>query len=202
VRGLTKAVAALACLGATPALAQDLCARLTIPAQLGLTCGPAAEPGAVEVAPGSGAFAALSRMMVRPLERTGADAAAWSDPTAWMRAQVTPDTSGLADTLGGLAEDPDSPFAGGQATAALEAIRRALAGVSALALTACDEPTAAAGTGDRWEMRCNYASDGLGLFVALRLAVAGERRWAISMRAANEQRLRHFEAIANSFQPP
>ncbi len=50
-------------------------------------------------------------------------------------------------------------------------------------------------------MRCNYAADGLGLQVVLRLVAAGDRRWAITMRAANEQRLRHFEAIANSFQP-
>ena len=50
-------------------------------------------------------------------------------------------------------------------------------------------------------MRCSYAADGLGLLVVLRLVAAGDRRWAITMRAANEQRLRHFEAIANSFQP-
>ena len=71
--------------------------------------------------------------------------------------------------------------------------------MSALALSACDEP--APDGRERWQMRCSYAADGLGLTVILRLVAAGDRRWAITKRAANEQRLRHFEAIANSFQP-
>ena len=136
---------------------------------------------------------------MRPLERAGADAQAWSDPTGWLSAQMTPDTSRLSEALGGLAEDPDSPFTGEQASAALESLKRALAGVSALALSACDEP-APDGPG-RWQMRCSYSADGLGLRLILRLFAVGDRRWAVTMRAANEQRLRHFEAIANSFQP-
>jgi hypothetical protein len=200
-RRLTKAVAALtlALAGVSPALGEDLCAQLTVPSQLRLGCATTTVPGEVEVTPSGGAFAALSRMTVRALDRAGPDAGAWSDPSAWLRGQMTPDTSRLADVLGGLASDPDSPFAGEDATAALESLKRALAGVSALALSACDEP-APLGP-ERWEMRCNYTTDGLGMLVALRLVGAGDRRWAVTMRAANEQRLRHFEAIANSFQP-
>lgn len=187
----------LGCVG--PAGAQDLCSRLSIPSQLGLACAPASNPAAVEVTPVGGTFALLSRLSVRLLDQAGTDAEAWSDPPGWLRAQMTPDTSKLSESLGGLVEDPDSPFTGDQASAALESLKRALAGVSALALGACDEP--GPDGADRWQMRCNYAAEGLGLQVVLRLVAVGERRWAITMRAANEQRLRHFEAIANSFQP-
>ena len=41
----------------------------------------------------------------------------------------------------------------------------------------------------------------MGLLVDLRLVADDEERFALNLRAANEQRLRHFEAIANSFQP-
>ena len=197
----------LACIGAvaastTPAFAQDLCARLTVPPELGLGCSPALGlgPEAVEVTPIEGTFAALSRMTVRRLERSGADASAWTDPGAWLQSQVRIDTSGLEEAIGGLAQDPDSPFAGGQATTALESLKRALAGLTSLALTACDQPVP--DPAGEWRMRCNYTADGLGLLVALRLVADDDERWSITMRAANEQRLRHFEAIANSFQTP
>jgi hypothetical protein len=184
---------------AGPIHAQDLCGRLTIPSQLGLACAAGTEPGTTEVMPAGGTFALLSRMSVRPLDRNGPDAQAWTDPSGWLRAQMTPDTTRLSESLGGLVDDPDSPFTGDQASSAVETLKRALAGVSALALSACDE--AAPDGPDRWQMRCTYAADGLGLNVVLRLVAAGEQRWAITMRAANAQRLRHFEAIANSFQP-
>jgi hypothetical protein len=195
-RRLTAAALLLVSSGAA---AEDLCGRITIPDQLGLACARVAEPGAVEVAPTGGAFALLSRMTVRQLDLAGADGLAWSDPQEWLRAQMTPDTSRLAEALGGLAEDPDSPFTGEQSAAAVESLKRALAGVSALALSACADP--APDVPDHWQMRCSYATDGLGLHLVLRLVAAGDRRWALTMRAANEQRLRHFEAIANSFQP-
>jgi hypothetical protein len=51
-------------------------------------------------------------------------------------------------------------------------------------------------------MDCSFTGGGIGLLVQHRLVAAGDRRYAIGMRAANEQRLRHFEAIANSFAPP
>jgi hypothetical protein len=200
LRGLIRtAGAGLALLLAGPVLAQDLCAELTIPDQLGLACAPTATPGEVAIAPVSGAFALLSRMAVRPLDKNGADALAWTDPAGWLRAQVTPDTAALTRALEGAVDDPDSPFTGAQGATALDTIKRALAGVSALALSACEEPALTAP--EAWQMRCSYATEGLGIYVVLRLVAVGEQRWEISMRAANEQRVRHFEAIANSFQP-
>ena len=85
---------------ASPSQAQDLCGQLIIPRQLGLACASAAEPGTVEVTPVAGTFALLSRLTVRPLERAGADAEAWTDPSGWLRAQMTPDTSRLSESLG------------------------------------------------------------------------------------------------------
>jgi hypothetical protein len=179
-----------------------LCGGLTIPAALGLACttAPDVAPDAVAVAPVGGAFAALSRMTLRPLERSGEDGLAWTDPAAWLKRQMTLDTSRYADLLGGIARDPDSPFAGPEAGTALEGLKGALSGLGRLPLEACAEP--AAGTGGRWDMRCSFAPAGLGILMHLRLVAQGERRWAITMRAANEQRLRHFEAIANGFAPP
>jgi hypothetical protein len=194
---LTGALAILL-LGSMAARAEDLCGTVTIPPEIGLACAPAAE-GSASITPQDGSFAALSRMTVRPLARAGADAEAWTDPPSWLRSQMTPDLASVSDLLAPLAEDPDSPFAGGQATTALDALRRALGGLSSLPLSACDEPTPMGA--DEWRMRCDFAKDGLGLYVALRLVAQGERRWSIVMRTANEQRLRHFEAIANSFHP-
>ena len=196
-RGLTVALAGLL-LGGTAAQAQDLCSSVTIPPEIGLVCAPAAAD-AISIGPGGGTFAALSRMTIRALDRAGADGTAWTDPPAWLQAQMTPDLAALSDLLAPLAEDPDSPFSGDQATTALGTLRRALGGLSSLPLSACDEPTPVGA--DEWRMRCDFTSDGIGLLVSLRLVAEGERRWGIVMRTANEQRLRHFEAIANSFQP-
>jgi hypothetical protein len=204
VRRLSTALAGflLAAGIAGPALAQDLCAELTLPPALDLSCTPVPElaQGAVAVAPVGGTFAALSRMTVRPLVREGEDALAWRDPAAWLRRQMTMDTAGYADLLSGLAGSPDSPFAGESARGALDSLKSALGSMGRLPLTACDEPSAT--IPDRqWDMRCSFTAGGLGLLMHLRLVAAGEERWALTMRAANEQRLRHFEAIANSFAP-
>ena len=195
-RGLILVAGSLA-LGDAAVRADASCAGVTIPAELALSCVPAAD--GVAIAPQGGTFAALSRMTIRPLGKDGPDAGAWTHPPAWLRSQITPNLAGLADIVSPLADDPDSPLADGQAKQAVAAFRRALEGLATLPLAACDEP---APTGaDEWSMRCDFASDGIGLHMALRLVVQDDRRWAITMRSASEQRLRHFEAIANSFQP-
>jgi hypothetical protein len=197
--------AALAGGGCTvAATGADLCTGLRIPEALDLTCKPAPElaPGAVEVTPPPDEpFAALSRMTVRPLQRTGPDALAWTDPPEWLRRQMTVDTSSYAGLLAGLADSPDSPFAGEGAKAALQSLENLLSSMGRLPLAACDEP-ATASEADRWDMRCNFTTAGVGMLVHLRLVARGEERWALTLRSANEQRLRHFEAIANAFAPP
>lgn len=186
---------------AAAAAAQDLCGALTVPPALGLACAPAAEagPGAVAVAPSEGSFAALSRLSLRPLDRAR-DPLAWSDPAGWLQRQMTVDTSSYAGLLGGAAQDPDSPFAGPEAKRALDSFASVLAGLGRLPLNACDTPLET--EAGRYGMSCRFTAGGLGMLLDLRLVADGERRWAMTARAANEQRLRHFEAIANSFRPP
>ena len=185
-----------------PAGAANLCSSLTVPADLGLGCAPAADvaPAAVAVTPGSDSgFAGLSRLSLRPLDRAQ-DPLAWSDPAAWLQQQMTVDTSSYAGVLGGAADDPDSPFAGPEARSALDSFVGVLQGLGRLPLNACDTPLEQ--TVGRWSMSCRFTMGGLGMLMQLRLVADGDRRWAMTARAANEQRLRHFEAIANSFVPP
>lgn len=198
---LIAVTALLAAAGPAGAAEAARCEALDVPSQLGLGCAPAPEvaAGAITVAPAEGSFSALSRMTVRPLDRNGEDALAWSDPAAWLRQQMTIDTGSFADLLSGLADSPDSPFAGPDAQTALEGFKSALSSVGRLALHACDDPGLT--KPGQWDMGCRFTAAGVGMFMHLRLVAAGEARYALAMRAANEQRLRHFEAVANSFRP-
>ena len=78
----------------------------------------------------------------------------------------------------GLATDPDSPFGGDEATAAIESLRQALAGVSALALSGLRRRPAPSQP-DAWQMRCDFTTDGLGLLMTSRLVARAIERWAI-----------------------
>jgi hypothetical protein len=195
------ALAFLALVAAAPARADEgLCARLQIPAQLGLTCTPGEAGSAdqiVTVQPTGGAFAALSRLTVRRLDRS-TDALAWSDPDEWLRRQVVVDTGAIADGIEDFAEDPDSPWGGATAMLMAQQVRDALERMSRAALQAC---TAPATLGNRREMSCRFGAAPLALLLTMRLVSQGDERWAVSLRSMNEQRQRHFEAIANSFQP-
>jgi hypothetical protein len=199
VRGTRPTLLLLASLPGTAAGA-DLCDRLSVPAELGLACAPA--PGgvaeaAVTVAPSAGGFAALSRLTLRRLER-GSDPLAWGDPDEWLRRQLVVDTGGLADAIDGLADDPDSPWSGPTAMLLAESVREALENVGRSPLRACAEPVA---RDDGRAMRCVYGTASFGLQLELRLVEAGDERYAITFRAMNDRRQRHFEAIANGFRP-
>ena len=195
-RGLTAAGLLLA--GAVPAMADDLCGRLTIPPELGLSCAPVeGDPAGVAVEPASGGFAALSRMTVRRLDQA-TDPLAWSDPAEWLRRQVAIDTSGLADGIERYADDPDAPWGGATAMLLAESVRQALESMGRAALQACAAPTT---TATARSMSCRFGAGSFGLLLELRLVSVGAERWAISARSMNERRQRHFEAIANSLNP-
>ncbi len=201
MRGLTAAAILLALLscGARAAPA-DLCSALFVPEELGLSCRPAddAAMGGVVIEPVSGEFASLSRMTVWPLDHA-TDPLAWSDPAAWLRQRLVIDTSGVKGALGRLVMDPDSPFGGSTLKDALGSLMTGLGSLAKAPLAACDEP--AARSHGRWEMGCTFGAEGLGLDLVLRVQAAGDDRYGVSMRTMNEQRLRHFQAIANSFAP-
>ena len=152
----------------------------------------------VTVEPTSGTFSSLSRLTVRRLDRTS-DPLAWSDPDEWLRRQVAVDTSSLADGIEKFANDPDSPWAGATAMMLAENIRDALTRMGRAALQACSPPAL---KGDLRDMSCRFGAAPLALLMDMRLLARGDQRWALSLRAMNDQRQRHFEAIANSFTPP
>lgn len=185
-----------AALLADAAGAADLCGRLTVPAELGLACREQpGDPTRAVVAPTGGAFAALSQLSLRRLDRAR-DPSAWADPDGWLRGQLEIDTSGLADAFSSLADDPDSPWGGPTAALLAERVREALASVGKAALGNCDPPRDAP---NGRAMSCRFGAEGVGLLLDLRLVRDGEERWAIHYRSMNAQRQRHFEAIANSF---
>lgn len=182
--------------GAEPAL----CELLWIPQDLGLECramaGDAAG-GAIDVVPPGVSAPLLSRMTVRPLERSGEDALAWEDPAAWLRRQMTVDTSQFAGSIRSYLDDPDSPFGNEASRGAVESLLMGLDTLGRLALAGCEEP-AEHPSRDYWDMECSFTAAGLGVFTELRLQARGAERYAVSMRTMNERRLRHFQAIAAS----
>ncbi len=180
---------------------EALCAAFSIPPELGLLCESAGgdQPGVV-IRPAEGGFAALSRLAVRRLDRhLAADALAWSDPPAWLERQMTLDTAGFAAALRRLVDDPDSPLAGDGLRAAVDTLLGAVDRLGRLALQACESPQLR--RDGRHVMSCRFTAGGFGLLLDLQLLRAGEERWALAMRTMNEQRLRHFQALASAFSP-
>lgn len=178
-----------------------LCAALSIPAELGLVCEPAeGEVAGVVVRPQGSGFAALSRLTLRRLDRDStADALAWSDPAAWLERQMTLDTAGFATALRRLVEDPDSPLAGETMRAAVETLLGAIDRLGKLALAGCESPQLR--RDGRHVMSCRFTAGGFGVLLELQLVRNGDERWALALRTMNEQRLRHFQALAGAFRP-
>lgn len=176
-----------------------LCAALAIPEELALACEtlPGGQNG-VLVRPREGGFAALSRMTLRKLD-PAADTLAWSDPAAWLERQMTLDTAGFAAALRKLVDDPDSPLAGEGTRAAVDTLLGAIDRLGRLALQACESPQLR--RDGRHVMSCRFAAGGFGLLLDLQLLRRGEERWAVQLRTMNEQRLRHFQALAHAFSP-
>lgn len=175
--------------------ARDLCGRLTIPPMLEIDCAleQAADAERAVVAPTGGTFAALSRMTLRQLDPE-ADALAWSGPSMWLERQMILDLDGVEAALEALVEDPDSPFGSDVFASAIGALVGGLDDLSRLPLAACG-----AGASER-EVTCRFGAEPLSLIMKVMLIEDGEARYAVNMRSFNEQRLRHFTAVANSFE--
>ena len=175
------------------AAAATLCERMADPEQLGLGCSMAADDGLRAIVQAEeGAFRALSRLSLRPLDRR-ADALAWEDPEAWLERQMILDLDHVADAVRELGEDPDSPFAGEMFRRAIASLVAGLEGLSRLPLAACgDGPSES-------ELTCRFGVEPVGLIVKVVLLADDDSRHAANIRTFNEERLRHFTAIANSF---
>ncbi len=201
MRGALLALFLLLIPAAARATSEQLCERLFVPPGYGLLCedlpGEGEDSRKAEVRPVEGSFAEFSRLTVRHLRPEGIDRLAWEDGDAWLEAQMRIDMGAYAESLRALTRDPDNPLSADGMRQAIKALASALEKLGGLALAACDRPTRTAG-GQR-VLRCRFGSKPLALYIQVRLVEDGEQRYAINIRTLSARRLRHFEAIANSF---
>ena len=196
-RSLTGITALLltAAAGIAPAAAAELCDRLTVPALLDLACADeisvAGAPQAV-IAPIGGTFSALSEMSIRELDRAS-DPLAWSDPADWLEGQMIVDLDGVGAALQGIVDDPDSPFGSSMISSGVASLVRGLQDLSRLPLAACGDGATQS------EVTCRFGVEPISLVMKVLLIEDREARFAVNIRTFNEQRLRHFTAVANSF---
>lgn len=179
------------------AAAAGLCDRLTVPTMLELDCAVSADDGIERavVEPVGGSFRLLSRMTLRRLD-PASDRLAWDDPEAWLEQQMILDLDGVSALIRDLGQDPDSPFGSSMLQGALDVLADGIEGLSRLPLSACGD-----GASDS-ELTCRFGIEPVGLNLRINLVADDEERYAFNIRTFNEQRLRHFSAIANSFRAP
>lgn len=188
-RGLSRLFAAVAVAAtASTAAAEDFCAELAVPDALDLVCevGP---DGATVVRGPDSPFPALNRLTVRRLD------APVDDPAAWLREQMSLDTSAVSETLRDWMTHPDNPLKPEVVEPSLDALEETLGRIEALSRAVCDEPERLGP--DRWAMRCRFdltVADGL---MRLELRRTDGLPVAIDLRAASDQRRRQFEALLN-----
>ena len=196
MRALGLAPFLLALLVARPAGADDLCGILFVPDGYALLCETRIEDGKrserVVVRP-SGTVA-LARLTLRPLDEAE-EPLAWQIPELWLSEQVAVDLSGIASALRAASEA--GPLARPAVQAMVDGLLTMLTGMGQLPRRACTPDSRP----DRYQLRCSWDVALLDVEATLRLAEAGDDRYAISYWAADERRFRHLEAIANSFEP-
>lgn len=178
------------------AAAVDGCAPLTVPEELGLVCraegtGP---DEILVVEPEGGTFQALSRLTLRELDPV-ADRLAWSEPEAWLEQQMAVDVGALSAALDEVGGDPDSPFGSEMIKNGIALLVDGLEELSRLPLSACSD------VASDEELDCRFGIEPFLLFMRISLVARDEARFAFNIHTFNEQRLRHFNAIANSFEP-
>jgi hypothetical protein len=173
----------------------DGCAPLTVPDELGLVCRTdrAGQGEILVVEPEGGTFRALSRLTLRELDPE-VDRLAWSEPEAWLERQMVVDVGALSAALDEVGGDPDSPFGSEMVKNGIAMLVDGLEELSRLPLSACG------GAATEEEIDCRFGIEPFLLFMRVSLVARDETRFAFNIRTFNEQRLRHFTAIANSFE--
>lgn len=187
---------ALLALLAGPAAAADPCHDLFVPEGFEVVCtylgGEPRELAEVRVYPDDAA-AGLNRLVVEPLERPP------EDPEAWLRRQVGVDAGELRDTATRLLDSEANPFAGTAFDDVLRTLAERLGDLGVVSLAGCDEPEA---TAREHRMRCAWGTGGVEQLLVLRLVEVDGAPYALRLRATSDRRLRHLQAIANSFAEP
>jgi hypothetical protein len=178
----------------TAANAADLCDALTVPDGIGLRCQMNAPDGFAEVAPSEGPFAAATSLWIWPLGEPV------DDDDAWLRRQVTLDLSGVTGLLRGFVSSEDSPFFGGGMPERVDQWVAMIETWGNLPLAGCGEPEDVPAH-DARELRCVWRAGPLEQHLAVRLVHGPNGDFGMTARATNPTRIRHLEAIANSFVP-
>ena len=180
----------------TTAAAADLCDALFVPEPYDLVCTPApgtpGEPERVIVRSTTSRYGPLNELALREVAETV------DDPGEWLRRQLILDLSDAETALRDHVDDPDSPFADTGLDDFIESILATARQVAQLPLEGCDEPAEI--RDGVWEMRCLWDAGLFRQHLAMRLVDRRGEKYAITMRSVNERRLRHFLAIANSFE--
>jgi hypothetical protein len=175
----------------------DPCALLFVPEGYQLRCSVyrgAEDEWRLVIRPEDSLFAPLSELSVEPVEEP------IEEPDAWLRGQLRIDLSGLEHVVRELAESDDSPFAGEEVGASLEAWLGMMSMLSEWPLQSCEEPSAVPGdtSSEAPELACEWQFGPFHQHLVLRLVERDGQHYVVRVRAMNERRLRHLVAIANS----
>jgi hypothetical protein len=148
------------------------------------------------IRPEDGIFAGLSTIHLR--EALGSI----EDPDTWLRDRVTADFGSETEVAEAL-RSPDSPFGDPAFDSLRDALPKLFAGLNRVGETPlefCEGPADAYNAaGSLREMYCVYGIGPIRQYLVLRLQNVNGRWYYTQIRAANERRLRHLIAIANSF---
>jgi hypothetical protein len=136
----------------------------------------------------------LAELTLRPLDRAE-EPLAWQVPELWLDEQLAVDVNSIVSALRDASET--GPLAQPVIRATVDGLITMLSSWGQLPRRACS-PENRPG---RYQLRCDWGLASLDAKATLRLIEAGVDRYAISYWAADGRRLRHLEAIANSFEP-
>jgi hypothetical protein len=184
-------------LPAAAAAPSDPCGLLFVPQGYQLRCTVQRgieDDWRLVVRPEGSPFAALSELSIEPLEEPV------DDRQVWLRNQLRLDLSSLEHVVRELAEGDDTPFAGEEVAAPLEAWLGMMTLLAEWPLQSCEEPSALSGGALREgsELTCAWEFGPFHQHLVIRLVEREGRQYVVRVRAMNERRLRHLVAIANS----
>lgn len=170
------------------------CAQVSIPAQLELVCSIESDDDGsfLVITTADPTYSALNRISIRALDEEP------EEPWLFLRERMTVDTSPLVNLLKGFLENENSPFFGSQMPEMLQGLSEYVQGMGQVPLSACEEGEA--GTSKLARLTCRYGVGEVGQYVDSWVLEKDGLSYIVDLRAANDKRRRHLEAVANSFQ--